>query len=69
MWWTGRNYHPDENGLMVEPDNLEEFAKGLSRYLESPVLMSKMAVAGKIMLKLCSAWKKCWIDMKVDIDV
>jgi glycosyltransferase involved in cell wall biosynthesis len=38
---------PDENGLMVEPDNPEEFAKGLSRYLESAELTAKIAAAGK----------------------
>jgi glycosyltransferase involved in cell wall biosynthesis len=32
---------------MVEPDNPEEFAKGLSRYLESAELTAKIAAAGK----------------------
>ncbi|MDB4582900.1 glycosyltransferase [Draconibacterium sp.] len=38
---------PDENGLMVEPNSPEEFAKGLSQYIESPDLRVKMATAGK----------------------
>jgi hypothetical protein len=47
---------PDENGLMIEPDIPEEFAKGLSRYLESSELTAKMVAAGKNMLKQYPAW-------------
>jgi glycosyltransferase involved in cell wall biosynthesis len=37
----------DENGVIVEPNNAQEFAKGLEKYIKSPVFSEKMATAGK----------------------
>lgn len=39
---------PGENGLMVEPNNPEAFAKGLMLYIESPELRQRMAASGKV---------------------
>ena len=36
-----------ENGLMVEPDNPEELAHGLAKYIELPDFKHEMAAAGK----------------------
>jgi hypothetical protein len=50
---------------MVEPDNPEEFAKGLFRYLES----AELTAAGKNHAEIMFSLEKCWIDMRVNIDV
>jgi hypothetical protein len=48
----------DENGLMVDPDNPEESAKGLFRYFES----AELTAAGKNHAETMFSLEKCWID-------